>query len=61
MQGCIFSIVVTDALVLKHQAISIQNADGLALVLGLFHTKDYLCSKHHLKLKLLPDENDPDI
>ena len=27
MHGCVFSTVATDALVLKHQAISIHNAD----------------------------------
>ena len=39
MHGCIVSIVATDALVLKHQAISIHNTDWTFIVLGQFRTK----------------------
>ena len=38
--GCVVSIVATDALVLKHQAISIHNADWTFIVLDQFHTKN---------------------
>ena len=34
MHGCIISIVATDALVLKHQGISIHNADSIFSELG---------------------------
>ena len=34
MYGCIFSPVATDALVLKHQAISIHSADWIFIVLN---------------------------
>ena len=37
--GCILSTVATDALVLKHQAISIYNADKIIAVLDQFHTE----------------------
>ena len=37
--GCIVSTVATDALVLKHQAISIHNADQTFIVLDQFHIK----------------------
>ena len=37
--GCVFSTVATDALVLKHQALSIQSADETFNVLGWFHAK----------------------
>ena len=40
--GCVVSIVATDALVLKHQAISIHNADWTLLVLDQFHIKKIL-------------------
>ena len=35
MHGCVFSIVATDALVLKHKAISIQSVDQISMVLGV--------------------------
>ena len=38
--GCVVSTVATDALVLKHQAISIHNADYTFIVLDQFHIKD---------------------
>ena len=37
--GCILSTVATDALVLKHQAISIYNAEKIIAALQQFHTK----------------------
>ena len=37
--GCVVSTVDTDALVLKHQAISIHNADLTFIVLDQFHMK----------------------
>ena len=40
MHGCIVSTVATDALVLKHQAISIHNADLTFVVLDQFQIKD---------------------
>ena len=36
---CILSAVATDALGLKHQAISIHSADQIFIVLGQFHAK----------------------
>ena len=39
MHGCIVSTVTTDALVFKHQAISIHNADKTFIVLDQFHIK----------------------
>ena len=39
MHGCMLSIVDTDALVLKHQAISIHSADRNIIVLKQFYTK----------------------
>ena len=37
--GCVVSTVATDALVLKHQAISIHNADQIFIVLDQFHIR----------------------
>ena len=37
--GCVVSTVATDALVLKHQAISIHNADKTFIVLDQYHIK----------------------
>ena len=37
MHGCIISTVATDALVLKHQAISIHGADGVSVALDQLH------------------------
>ena len=37
--GSVVSTVATDALVLKHQAISIHNADWTFIVLDQFHIK----------------------
>ena len=39
MNGCILSIMATDVLVLKHQAISIHNADSICIVLDQFYIK----------------------
>ena len=42
--GCVVSIVATDALVLKHQAISILSADQTFIVLDQFHMEIFhLC------------------
>ena len=38
--GCIVSTAATDALVLKHQVISILNADKTFIVLDQFHIKN---------------------
>ena len=38
--GCVASTVATDALVLKHQAISIHNADLTSIILEQFHIKN---------------------
>ena len=38
--GCVVSTVAADALVLKHQAISIHNADETLIVLDQFHIKN---------------------
>ena len=37
--GCLVSTVATDALVLKHQAISIHNADETFIVVDQFYIK----------------------
>ena len=37
MHGYLFSIVATDALVLKHQAISIHTADEISIALHQFY------------------------
>ena len=37
--GCVVSTVATDAPVLKHQAISIQNADYIFILFDQFHIK----------------------
>ena len=37
--GCVVSTVATDVLVLKHQAISIHNADQTFIVFDQFHIK----------------------
>ena len=39
MHGCVLSTVATDALVLKHQAISIHIADEILILLDQFHAK----------------------
>ena len=39
MHGCIVSIVATDDLVLKHQALSAHNADYIFIVWDQFHTE----------------------
>ena len=38
--GCVVRTVATDALVLKHQAISMHNADWTFIVLDQFHIKN---------------------
>ena len=39
---CVLSTMATDALVLKHRAISIHNPDGIFIVLDQFHAKHYI-------------------
>ena len=36
---CVLSTVATDALVLKHQTISIPNADQICIEFDMFHNK----------------------
>ena len=50
-QGCVVSTVATDTLVLKHQAISIHNADETFIVLDKFHIKI-------LHIRWTPSENE---
>ena len=45
--GCIISTVATDALMLKHQTISIHSADQI--VLDQFQTKYYIYIEQHKK------------
>ena len=39
IHGCILNTFATDALVLKHQAISIHSAGSIFIALGQFHTE----------------------
>ena len=58
--GCVVSTVVTDALVLKHQAISIHNADQTFIVLDQFHINKYhTYGEQHYEIKLHFWKNDP--
>ena len=50
MHGCILTTVGTDALVLKHQVISIQSASSKFIVLDKFHVKDNIYSQQHQKI-----------
>ena len=52
--GCVTSTVATDALVLKHQAISIYNAGSMQIVFGKFHAKKII-----FKSKFNFEENGP--
>ena len=47
MQAWVRSIVVTDALVLKHQAISIHSADNRFIVWISFISKYYIHIEQH--------------
>ena len=47
MYGCIFNTVATDALVLKHQAISNHSADYKFIVLDYFIQKCYIYCEQH--------------
>ena len=51
--------MTTDALVLKHQAISIQSTDQISIALDLFGQNYHICSEQHYKLKLHFENNDP--
>ena len=42
MHECVLGTVDTDALVLKHQTISIHSDDWMFLLLDQFHTKYYI-------------------
>ena len=55
MHGCIHSIVATNALVLKHQAISTHNADYIFISLYLFVQKYYGDMDLYCKILLLPE------
>ena len=44
MHGCVLNTVATDALVLKHQAISIHSADKMSIVLDWFNSNYYIYS-----------------
>ena len=48
MHGCIISTVATDALVLKHQSISIHSADQISIALDQFQIKYSIHRKQHL-------------
>ena len=52
MHACIFSTVVTDALVLKNQAINIQSAEQIFIALEQFHSK-HIYWEQHCEIKLL--------
>ena len=51
---CIVSIVATDALMLKHQAISIHTADGLVFTMNfagpLLYKKTFISMGHSVKI-----------
>ena len=51
MYMCILSTVATDALVLKYQAISIQNDDCYSAYWNSFIQKYYIDSEQHYKNK----------
>ena len=44
---CVLSTVATDALVLKHQTISIPSADQICIEFHMFRNKHYIHSKQH--------------
>ena len=46
MHWCILSTVATDALVLKHQAISIYSADEISIALDWLQKKNYIYTEH---------------
>ena len=47
--GCVVSTVATDTLVLKHQAISIHNADQTFIVLDQFHIKNIALMVYNIR------------
>ena len=55
MHGCVVSTVATDALVLKHQAISILSPDLTFNLLDQFHKK--ILQQPEIKLHI--EKNDP--
>ena len=59
IQGCVVSTVAADALVLKHQAISIHNVDLNIHCIGqVSYKKYYTCVEQHYKIKHF-GKNDP--
>ena len=57
MHGCVLSTVDTDALVPKHQAISIHSADQLSIALDQFQTNYYIYSDNQKRILFF--KNDP--
>ena len=55
---CVLSTVATDALVLKHQAISNHSADEIFTALDKFIPK-YIYSEQYKKIKLFLKKKDP--
>ena len=52
MHECILSTVATDALVLKHQAISTHSADKKSMYCTSFISKYHIHSEQHEKIEL---------
>ena len=52
MRGCLFCLVPTDALVLKHQAISKHNAHKMSDVQDQLHIKISFYNEQHYKIIL---------
>ena len=57
MHGWVLTNFATDALVVKHQAISSHSANYIFIVLAQFHIKYYSYSEQYYKMKLLPEKN----
>ena len=53
------SIVAADALVLKHQVISIHNTDSIIVVPKLYHKNGYFWWKHTQDIKFILKKNEP--
>ena len=47
MDWGVLSTVSSDALVLKHQTISVHSADKTFIALDQFHTQNYIHGEHH--------------
>ena len=50
--GCLFKTVATDALVVKHQAISIHSVDKYLLYLSAFTPQYLILNERHEKVEL---------